>query len=618
MYRDDRDSAREPGMTDEAICAKLDERVKSRGKAYERLIDVRDTYHGDIVIPLPELDEKEQAAVPNLLALGLDGTSERTASTMPSIYFPEDADGDGPRARRRARQRAEVVYSWWDASSLDIRLYRRARYYHGYGQFISFVRPSAQLGAPSYELRDPLTSYPSDEASEDFYTNDCIFTSRRTGSWVAERFPDAERMLAGAFGDDYESRLLQLVEYVDDDEWVFLARIDSADQRQRWETKGRPMSVRLLRIPNRIGMCPVVLGGRFGLARTMGQFDSLVGIYWTQAKLQALETIAVTRDVFPNVWVIGQDGQNPQIIQEPDGLRDIRGEIRNGTIMVEQSHPGYTTPTSIDRLERNARVTGRIPSEYGGEAGTNIRTGRRGDAIISATVDFTVQEAQRTIQRALRCENMLAIAIDRAYYGQTTKTIYLGTTGSKKQDTYTPADLWTSDRHDVAYTHAGSDANQLTIGLLQLNGAGAMSKYTLMRKHPMIDNPEREHDMLQVETLEQALLGSVGQMAAQGQLPPSDLARLMQLVRNDKMELADAVIKVQEEAQQRQAQQVPPDSAAAQPGIALPGAGAEAATVPPVEPGMRNLQSLLGATRLINMRTPNEMAPVGNVNAAVA
>ena len=69
--------------------------------------------------------------------------------------------------------------------------------------------------------------------------------------------------------------------------------------------------------------------------------------------------------------------------------------------------------------------------------------------------------------------------------------------------------------------------------------------------------------------------------------------------------------------QERQAQQVEPAAPEAQPGIAMPGAGAEASTVPPVAPGMRNLQSLLGATRLVNMRTGPEMAPVGNLSTAV-
>ena len=407
-----------------------------------------------------------------------------------------------------------------------------------------------------------------------------------------------------------------IAEYIDDDEWIVLCRVDP--KASPWNPGGGSETVRLERIPNRIGVCPIVLGGRYGLSRPMGQFDQLVGIYWSQAKLQALETIAVTRDIFPNVWIIGQDGQNPTVISEPDGLRDQRGELRNGTVYVENSNPGYTTPQTIDRLERNARVAGRIPSEFGGESGTNIRTGRRGDAVISATVDFAVQEAQRTIQAALQIENRLAIAIDKAYFGERTKTVWLGARESRKKDTYVPNQLWTTDRHEVAYTHAGADANQLTIGLLQMAGANMMSKFTAMRKHPMIDNAEMEHDRIQVEALEQALLGSVANMAAQGQLPPTDLARIMQLVRDDRMELAEAVQQAQDEAQKRQAQQVPPTDPAAQPGIAVPGTGAEAAPIPPAPPGMRNLQSLLGAQRLSGMTTSAERTPVGNVSAAQA
>ena len=63
---------------------------------------------------------------------------------------------------------------------------------------------------------------------------------------------------------------------VDDDEWVLLVRCRSEDMR--WSTStGGGDSIRLERIPNRIGMCPIVLGGRYGLSKPMGQFDQLVG-----------------------------------------------------------------------------------------------------------------------------------------------------------------------------------------------------------------------------------------------------------------------------------------------------------------------------------------------------
>jgi len=92
------------------------------------------------------------------------------------------------------------------------------------------------------------------------------------------------------------------------------------------------------------------------------------------------------------------------------------------------------------------------------------------------------------------------------------------------------------------------------------------------------------------------LLSAVQNQAAEGILPPGDLARIMDLVAHDKKELAEAVEQVQREAQERQAEQVPAMSPEAQPGLALPGMGAESM---PVEeeapPDAAGLEQLLGA-----------------------
>jgi hypothetical protein len=88
----------------------------------------------------------------------------------------------------------------------------------------------------------------------------------------------------------------------------------------------------------------------------------------------------------------------------------------------------------------------------------------------------------------------------------------------------------------------------------------------------------------------------VQQQAAEGILPPADLARIIDLVIHDEKELAAAVEQVQQEAQERQAEQVPAMSPEAQPGLALPGMGAESMPVEeePV-PDQAGLEQLLGA-----------------------
>lgn len=116
-----------------------------------------------------------------------------------------------------------------------------------------------------------------------------------------------------------------------------------------------------------------------------------------------------------------------------------------------------------------------------------------------------------------------------------------------------------------------------------------------MRIDPLVEDVEKERDAVVAEQLEQSLLSGLQQQAAQGALPPADLARIMELVRNDQLELAEAVAKAQEEAQERQAMPVEATEPAAQPGLAQPGMGAEAGMGGGPPPAQPDIRQLLGA-----------------------
>ena len=258
--------------------------------------------------------------------------------------------------------------------------------------------------------------------------------------------------------------------------------------------------------------------------------------------------------------------------------------------------PGYMTNPAIDRLERAQRLTAGIPQEFGGESTSNIRTGRRGDAVLSATVDFTVQEAQRIMARSLQEENRLAVEIAKKYSGRRARSFYVNSKNVKGQVDYVPNENFDSTENVVSYSQAGADINNLVIGGGQRVGMGTMSKKSFMSIDPLIDDPEFEHDTVIAEQLEAALLSAVQNQAAEGILPPGDLARIMDLVAHDKKELAEAVEQVQREAQERQAEQVPAMSPEAQPGLALPGMGAESMPVEEEAPAdAAGLAQLLGA-----------------------
>ncbi|MGA1260282.1 MAG: hypothetical protein ACO309_08745, partial [Ilumatobacteraceae bacterium] len=343
-------------------------------------------------------------------------------------------------------------------------------------------------------------------------------------------------------------------------------------------------------IPNRTGMPLAVVPQRITLDKPRGQFDGVLGMYYTRARLQALTEIAIERGIFPEEYLVARPGENPEIMQLADGKSGILGVVKGGDIQQLQLNPGYKTDTALDRLERQERLEGAIPAEFGGESATNIRTGRRGEAVLSATVDYRVQEAQETFANSLLHEDKIAIALEKAYWGDTTKTFFLSGRTTQGQETYTPNKVWQTDFHYVAYSAAGSDVNSLIIGLGQRLGVGLMSKESAREADPLISDPDLEHDRIIAEGVEAALLSSIQQQAAnpQGPYQPDDLAYLTKLVVEQDVPLFDAVRRTNERAQERQAMAMPEGAPETMPGLALPGMGAEApiagpAGAPPIE-----------------------------------
>lgn len=561
---------------------------------------IRDHYNGDVIVPLPEIDSTEASAVANLLAQGLDQTAMRIASVTPDIVCPPE-DESSKQAQKFAGIRRKALFGWWQNSRIDMQLAKRARHLIGYSNTIVQIRFDQDKGCPTWHVRDPLTAYPSNlRGSDDMTPADCVFGYERSYGWIRRQYPEAALRFAGGVSDAPldTDRPIELIEYVDHDEYVLVAVRHPANSVGMYSQNGDtgPIVAELERVENRTGVCPVVMSQRISLDESKGQFDGILGMYQQQAKLMALEVIAVQKGIFPDTWLVGRAGEQPTIINPANGLTGEVGVLRGGDLRDMQLQPGFMTNPAIDRLERAQRLTAGVPAEFGGESTSNIRTGRRGDAVLSAVVDFAVQESQRILARSLEAENKIAIAMAKSHAGGKSKSFYVSMGKVKGKVDYVPNKHFTTDENVVSYSHAGADINNLVIAGGQRLQMGTMSKESFMKIDPLVEDVESERDAVTAEQLEQSLLAGIQQQAAAGAIPPGDVARIMELVRADKMELASAVEKVQREAQERQAEMVSPTSPEAQPGIAQPGAGAEAmAAPPPAEGGPAGLRELLGA-----------------------
>jgi hypothetical protein len=632
------------GPSPEWIAAEYYERHARRGPVIAQMEAVRDAYNGDVVTPFPEMDRSQDRAVTaNLVQQGLDQTALRIAETLPMLDCPP-LNPNGKTSIAKADVRRKAHLGWWEANRLETKMGRRARWLCGYSMAPVLLRPDFERGIPEWVPMDPLTVFPaSSENPDDLRPLNNIRAYTRTVAYVRATWPHLyPRLLRSA--DQGDDERLTLLEYTDAEVTVTLVLSEQAgpnvidagpahrgrpgpntltssvgsfggvNGRQR--KVGTDSVLELDRFINRAGTCTAVVPGRITLDRLMGQFDGVLPMFGLAARLQSLQVIEVEKRIYPDAYLVSRPDRQAEFVAGPfDGRTGQVNVVRDGEIHYVNPPANVQADQAIDRLERNGRISANIAAEYGGESPTNVRTGRRGEAVLSQQVDHAVAEAQKIMAASMQEESVIAQKIAKAYFGSRPQTFYIsGFKGANGRVDYTPNKDFESDHCVVTYPHAGTDQAALVIGIGQRLNLGTMSKETARWLDPLIGDPRREQHLVDAEALEEALKQSLLQQASAGGIPPADVARIRGLMLLGSS-LAEAVQKVHEEAQARQAADaaaapgspeapVDPNSPAAQPGLALPGMGAEAGVSAPPNGGLSNFSMALR-----DLRNPQRLSP---------
>ena len=597
-------------MNVQEITTLYKQRLNLYGPLHQKMKLIQSIYNGTMEVPLPDMEESAMPSVPNLLAAGVDQMAGRITSVVPSVNFASMKPGVRV-SDRRAGTASRTVTGWWQADRVPMKMKQRGRHQIAYGMSPVVIRWDNKHKRPTWQVRHPLETYPStDLLPGQLSPTDCIFAYRRSVGWLRSKgYGDRVTALTGDYEMPNDASIL-LIEYVDTYETHLIAagyKTPDPYLMTELDMVGSQLrGVTLERYPNMSGdVNPVVIPMRITLDTAGGQFDNMIGMYYQQAKLMSLEVIAVEKGIFPDTYLVSRPGEVGRFLDGPhDGRTGMVNIIAGGDIREVVSQPGYLTNPTIDRLERNQRVTAGIPAEFGGESGGNIRTGRRGDAVLSAVIDYPVAEAQQTFGYALQEENVAAIELAKQWDGNNKRTMFVGTGNAARPVTYVPNETFETVEHVVSYPASGADLNSLIIGIGQRVGLGIMSKQTASTLDPYIDNPEVERDAIISEGLEQALMAGLQQQAAAGAIPPLVVAKIIKLVKNDKMELAEAMNKVTEEAlkeqEDKEAEQTPDSltAGATVQAMAGPQAAQESqAAVQGPNPSQENLGALLSTLR---------------------
>jgi hypothetical protein len=605
----------------EAIYHMWKEREKDQGQWIAQMRKLRDVYNDDVLLILPEIDKQEDPAVPNLAAQGLDQMAGRAVSVLPTqMYYPLR---QGIKASEElARTRTRVSQAWWANNNMSKKLKRRGRHYFGYGYTPVRLAPDFKTRSPRWKYADTLNSFPllSDDP-DDMTPENCIFRNRVRWSWLRTQYPLEASMLSMGDQPPGPDTYVELVEYMDDQVMVTIAVGIKGDQRWGGNAGKKPI-VELQRLPNLAGVCLAVTPCRVTLDRKRGMFDGVIGMYKAQAKTFALEMIGVQRNIFAQPFLVARDGQTPGFISGPhDPNSGLINVVEGGEMQWARPPESNAAAMLGDRLERAQRVTASMPSQTGGEMPTRVRTGKGSDAIMSASIDIPIAEAQETFAESLMHENKRAVAIDKAWFGNEKKSFYVPEWYPKAKHgpvDYRANDVFENDNCVVSFPASGTDVNELTILTGQLRGLELISQHTAMFMHPFINDPLEEMRRIDVEKLQAALSNMIDQQAMGGTLPPIDVANIIKY-RMAGDEMYEAVQKAQVDAQKRQATAAPPPDAEqgevaapeTQPGLGPAGQGAEQPSADAPSQGLQNIGDVLSLLRRGQRESPAERNPGG-------
>lgn len=587
--------ATDQGPSIDHIVAWAQSRTKAQGLIVQDMRRVKDAYAGRMVIPLPEMDRNEDPAVANIIAQSIDQYAGRIASVLPNVFYPPLRPGF-QGSENKARDRMRATQGWWKYNRMGNKLRQRAYDLVGYSASAVSLSYAEKQNCARWTVHDPLNTLP-------MITNDpyeltppnCIFRFRRSLGWLRENY--AAEITNLDTGDDCEdATLFEILEYKDD---CCMVQVVLGQAGNYYTSRNGDPYVELMRLPNKTGICLVVTAGKVGLSARKPQFLDSIGIYKAQARIVALEMIAVERGIFPDTYLVSRPNEVAKFVSGPhDGRTGMVNVIQGGDIKELLAPMSQNANMMSSNLERASRISSGTSPDTQGEPQTNVRTGKRGDAILSAVIDVPIQAAQEALAESLEQEHIRAIAIAKAYGGSKTTTFYVGNTG--KQVVYKANDIFETDANRVTYAMAGADANGLAVALGQRLSIGTISKRTAMEVDPFVEDVLLEQETIEVESLKTALLTALDQQAQAGTLIPSDLAAIG-VARMSGKSLFEAVDAQQKAAQARQAQAAPPPdqengevaSPASQPGIAAPGQGAEQPTINPPSASISNLSDVI-------------------------
>jgi hypothetical protein len=465
-----------------------------------------------------------QIPVPNLMMSGLEHLSQKIGR-IPNLKVDVPNNKDSDRARAKADKIARIVTSYDDTQKLDLQMPQVGRWLPGYGFAVWVIREKIGPDGTPYpcaELRDPYNCFPG-YFGADQQPKEMAIVRRVPKAALSKAYPNSADKInskdfyqtntlgvgnayASAYTDSYNGSWANsngegdlIAEYYND-EGTYIFHMTSATI--------------LDFIPNPLDSGPAfVIAKKFAFDRLQGQYDQIIGLMASMAKINVMSIIAMEDAVFTETNISGE-------IES--------GQYRKGRFAVNYLAPGtqvskpasnvpYQIFQQIDRIERQLRVGGSYPVSDDSQSPLSFATGR-GLEELGASMSLMIREYHTVMADAIEMIDSKRLEWDEKMYGGKAKELSGYYNNQFFSEKYNP-DIDINGAYKTRRVYgamAGYDEPQKIVTGLQLLQAGIIDTQTLQENLDGLDNLANVNSRITKEKADKVLFDTLLAQAQQG------------------------------------------------------------------------------------------------------
>jgi len=474
----------------------------------------------------PGMDSLDSATLPapNLMLSALDRLAQKIGK-VPSLDVSITNARDSQRNKIKKDKLERIITSYDKMQGLKMQLPQVARWLPGYG-FAVWVITTKTDGEgnvyPYAELRNPydcLPGYMGNNQSPD----ELAIIQKVPIKQLLQMYPE----LKAWFESQNEEVRDSYLNMGSDTSWENNAETGDVilEYMNVEGTYVLHMASRKIIdfVPNPLKSGPsFVVAKRYSFDKLQGQFDQVVGLMSSMAKINILSVIAMEDAVFTETNVVGEIESG----QYRKGRNSINYLSPGSQVIKPVTNLPYQLFEAVGRLERQLRVVAGYPVQDDSISPNSFVTGR-GLEELESGVGAMVTEYHTIIEHALQEVDSKRLELDEALFSKERKPISGTYKGASFSEEYTPGtDInknYTTQRKFGAM--ASFDAPNKIITGLQLLQAGIIDKETFQQEMDGLENLTQINERIVKEKTEDILYQTLLQQSQSG-----DKAAMMAVV----------------------------------------------------------------------------------------